>query len=153
MVNQDVPHQPSTHKPLDDTDNIISSESFEEHDTLSNENVSDSGFGPTRQESIFRPKTFVERRISEQLEVVENPSKFDTDKRVSLISKLRRGETMIEKMDQVNQLEFSSATDKALDYLKRNNKVPPTNLDSTNSAINGTHNDIESFRNDFLNSF
>ena len=153
MVNQYMPQEPSTQKPLEYDENMISSGSFEEHDTLSNENISDNGFGPTHQESIFRPKTFIEKRVSKQLEIVENPSKFDTNKRASVISQLRRGESVIEKMDHVNQLELNSGANKALDYLKRNTKAASNNQDSTKSAINDTHNDIESFRNDFLNSF
>lgn len=156
LVNQFAPLVPSTQQRLDDDDdddNMISSESFEDHDTLSNDNISDNGISSNKMQKVFRPKTFIERQTTEILEIFENPKKFDNDKRSSVVSKLKRGDSVIDKIVKINELDVNPGLNKALNYLKRNNKPSFAPLKRMNSVMNDTHNDIDSFRNDFLNSF
>lgn len=127
-----------------------SSESFEENDTLSNDNVSELGF--VRRE--FRQSTFLDKSSSHMLDMKGNSSDIIHDQRSSHISHLRRGVSVIEKIDFDDQLEEGSAAEKALNFLKRKNKsnfYPP--IKRTSSVLNNNFNELESFKNEILTSF
>ena len=138
----------------DRDDNLNSCESFEEHDTLSNDNSSDLGINEDTRIKTNKMNSFIGDKTKDRLEIIESSGKFINDKRSSGVSMFRRGESVIEHIDKVNQLEFNSGRAKALKFLMRNNKDSKANaVKRINSVTDDQPNELENFRNNILNSF